>query len=153
MVKGLPSDNTESINNVLMKVLLSRGGLSQSKQRSNFKQIWKNGKELCSGIFSIKILVLLLFYVVFCLISFQNVCQCRNFYPINPIKREPSYDIPIKLDIQIKVTLVNTCLDDSQSNVTIYKIIILQSPSWSFPGLSSALRQMPGNLCTAPRII
>ena len=30
---------------------------------------------------------------------------------------------------------------------------ILRSPSWGFLGFSSAVRQMPGDLCTAPRII
>ena len=30
---------------------------------------------------------------------------------------------------------------------------IRRSPSWGFLGFSSAVRQMPGDLCTAPRII
>ena len=30
---------------------------------------------------------------------------------------------------------------------------IRRSPSWGFMGFSSAVRQMPGDLCTAPRII
>ena len=35
----------------------------------------------------------------------------------------------------------------------LYSPFIRQSPSWGFLGFSSAVRQMPGDLCTAPRII
>ena len=34
-----------------------------------------------------------------------------------------------------------------------YSPFIRRSPSWGFLGFSSAVRQMPGDLCTAPRII
>ena len=34
-----------------------------------------------------------------------------------------------------------------------YNPFIRRSPCWGFLGFSSALRQMPGDLCTAPRII
>ena len=35
----------------------------------------------------------------------------------------------------------------------LHSPFIRRSPSWGFLGFSSALRQMPGDLCTAPRII
>ena len=34
-----------------------------------------------------------------------------------------------------------------------HSLFIRRSPSWGFLGFSSAVRQMPGDLCTAPRII
>ena len=34
-----------------------------------------------------------------------------------------------------------------------HSLFIKRSPSWGFLGFSSVVRQMPGDLCTAPRII
>ena len=37
--------------------------------------------------------------------------------------------------------------------MTLHSLFTRQSPSWSFLGFSSAVRQMPGDMCTAPGII
>ena len=43
--------------------------------------------------------------------------------------------------------------DPIWGNAWSHSPFIRRSPSWGFPGVSSAVRQMLGDLCTVPRII